>query len=188
MSQNTYPHKKRKRIFIKKDYQFKFVLKFCVLVLVGAIVSTGLLFLFCQDTLTSSFEQSRLVIRSTSLAILPAVIYTNLITLVLITVATIIVTLYISHRLAGPLYRFEEGLKEVGAGDLTKDIRLRKKDQIQDMAAGLNKMIDSLRDKVFTIQSDVKQLLESASKQNAPEGVIEELDSLHRKIGNVFRI
>jgi len=154
----------------------------------GVIISTGLLFLFSQGTLTSSFHQSRLVIKDTALAILPAIIYTNLITLGLITLATIIVTVFISHKIAGPLYRFEKELKKIGEGDLTKKITLRRKDQITDMAVGLNEMIASLHEKVFAIQSDVEHLLESASKRNAPEGLVEELNHLYQKIGSSFKI
>ena len=68
----------RKTHLIKKEFQYKFILKFCLIILAGVIVSTSLLFAFSQDTLTSSFNQSRLVIRSTGYAILPAVVYTNL--------------------------------------------------------------------------------------------------------------
>ena len=187
MSENRHPYRRR-HYFIKKEFQFKFILKFCLIILVGVIFSTGLLFLFSQGTLTSSFQQSRLVIKNTASAILPAVIYTNLITLGLITLATIIVTIFISHKIAGPLFRFEKDLKEIGEGDLTKNIGLRKKDQITDMAVSLNKMIASLHDKVLDIQSDVKHLLESASKQNAPKLLIEELNHIHQKIGSSFKI
>ena len=77
MSQKANAFKKRKIHFIKKDFQFKFILKFCLVVLAGVTISTGALFFFSSDTLTSSFQDSRLVIKSTSLAILPIVLYTN---------------------------------------------------------------------------------------------------------------
>ena len=186
MSQNR--HSYRRHYFIKKDFQFKFIFKFCLTILMGAIVATGLLFLFTQDTLTSSFQHSRLVIRNTALAILPAAIYTNLITLGLITLATIIVTLFISHKLAGPLFRFEKELREIGEGNLTKVIKLRKKDQITNMADGLNKMSASLREKVLAIQTEVAQLLDSASKQNAPQELIEGIKDLNQKIQTNFKI
>ena len=187
MSNNKYPHRRR-HYFIKKEFQFKFILKFCLIILMGVIFSTGLLFLFSQGTLTSSFQQSRLVIKNTASAILPAVIYTNLITLGLITLATIVVTIFISHKIAGPLFRFEKELKEIGEGDLTKNMRLRKKDQTTDMTVSLNRMIASLHDKVLDIQKAVEQLIESASKQKAPEGLIEELTHLHQRIESNFKI
>ena len=187
MSQNRHPYR-RKHYFVKKDFQLRFILKFCLIVLIGAIISTSLLFLFSQGTLTSSFQQSRLAIKNTAFAILPAVIYTNLITLGLVALATIAVTLFVSHKIAGPMFRFEKELKAIGEGDLTKDIRLRKMDQITDMAATLNKMVSSLHEKVLDIQTGVEHLIESASKQKAPEGLVEELNHLYQKIGSSFKI
>lgn len=179
---------KRSSYCIKKEFQFKFILRFCLLVLIGAIISTGLLFLFSQGTLTSSFQQSRLIIKNTALAILPSVVYTNLITLALITLATIIVTLFVSHKVAGPMFRFEKELKAIGEGNLTKKIMLRKKDQIKDMADCLNNMVASLHEKILDIQTAVEHIRNSASGQSAPEGLVEELQQLHHKIQHSFRI
>ena len=187
MSQQELTYR-RKNYFIKRDFQSKFILKFCLIILIGTILSTGLLFLFSQGTLTSSFQQSRLVIKNTSLAILPAVIYTNLITLGMITLATIVVTLFVSHKIAGPLFRFEKELKEIEKGNLTKSIKLRKKDQTTDMADSLNKMSAGLHEKVLDIRTGVEHLIESASKQNAPQELIEDLNHLHKKIGMNFKI
>jgi methyl-accepting chemotaxis protein len=178
----------RKNYFVKKEFQFRFILKFCLILLIGVVISTGLLFLFSQDTLTSSFDQSRLVIKSTGLAILPSVLYTNLITLGLITLATIIVTLLVSHKIAGPMFRFEKELKEIGAGDLTRRVTLRERDQVTDMADRLNNMIASLQDKVIEIQTEVEHIHKSASKQNAPKTLIDALNKLHQKIGSSFKI
>jgi len=187
MTQNKHSHRRR-QYFIKKDFQFRFIIKFCLLILIGVVISTGLLLLLSQDTLTSSFSQSRLVIKNTALAILPAVMYTNLITLGLIILATIVVMLFISHKIAGPLFRFEKELREVGEGDLTKDIILRKKDQITDMADSLNKMSARLREKILAIQTEVECIIESASEQKSPERLTEELKSLHQMIRTTFKI
>lgn len=179
---------KRRDYFVKKEFQFRFILKFCLLLFIGVVISTVLLFLFSQDTLTSSFEQSRLVVKKTGLAILPSVVYTNLITLGLITLASIMVTLFVSHKIAGPMFRFEEELKRIGEGDLTNKVMIRKKDQITDMAVSLNDMIAGLRAKVLDVQTEVEHIRQSASRQNAPKGLIEELDHLHQKIGSNFKI
>jgi methyl-accepting chemotaxis protein len=128
------------------------------------------------------------VIRNTCFAILPDLLVTNLFTLGLITVATIVVTLFVSHKIAGPIFRFEKELKEIGQGDLTKKIMPRKKDQITDLADCLNSMVFSLRQKVLDIQTDVKHIRESAVKQNVPQEFIEQLNVLHEKIGSNFKI
>lgn len=173
---------KRSHYFIKKNFQTKFILKFCLLLLIGVIISTGLLFIFSQDTLTSSFQNSRLVIENTAIAILPAVIYTALITLGLLTIATIVVTLIISHKIAGPMFRFEKELKEIGDGNLTKKVSLRKNDQAEEFAVCLNKMTASLREKVTHIRTRLERILESARKADVSEDLIEELENLHQEI------
>lgn len=182
------PPLRRRHYFVKREFQLGFILKFCLLVLIGVIISTCLLLLFSQDTLTSSFQQSRLIIRNTALVILPLVIYTNLITLGLITLATIVVTLFISHKLAGPLFRFEKELRVIGEGDFTKDIRLRKKDQMMPIAEDLNRMTARLREKVLAIRTGVSELIESAPGQNASQELIEGLKDLHRNIETNFKI
>jgi len=39
---------KRRIYLVKKDFQLKFILKFCLILLAGVIVSTGLLFFLSQ--------------------------------------------------------------------------------------------------------------------------------------------
>ncbi len=179
---------KRSHYFVKKEFQTKFILKFCLLLLAGIVISTGLIFLFSQDSLTSSFQDSKLVIENTALAILPTVIYTSLITLGLLTIATIIVTLFISHKIAGPMFRFEKELQEIGDGDLTKKVSLREKDQAGEMAECINNMTASLRDKIILIKTSLDGILESARKQNASKELIEELENLQRNILDHLKI
>ena len=43
-------------------------------------------------------------------------------------------SIYLTHRLAGPLYRLEQGARELLHGNLTIRVRLRKGDQLQELA------------------------------------------------------
>jgi methyl-accepting chemotaxis protein len=177
---------RRKTYFIKKDFQFKFILTFCAVMLGGVIISTALLFFFSQDTLTSSFTHSRLVIRSTGSAILPAVIYTNLIILGLISLATIFVTLMISHKIAGPLFRFEKELTDIGGGNLTRKIYLRKEDQMGAMADGLNSMVETLHGKMVEIRDGIAEVKEIAIARNAPDVLIGQVTLVEKRIEENF--
>jgi len=179
---------KRRKLFIKKDYQLKFILKFCLILLTGALLSTCLLFLLSHGTLTSTFRHSRLVVENTAFAILPAVLWTNVITLVLITLAAVIIILLISHKIAGPMFRFEKDLSEIGEGNLVKRISLRKKDQFTDLSDSLNRMTESLHSKVAAIADEVAQLIKSAKKQQAPEQLTANLEHLKKLIDRQFTI
>ncbi len=179
---------RRKQYFIKRGYQTRFILKFCLLVLVGAVVSTVLLYMMAEGSLTSTYENSRLMVRTTSVAILPAVIYTNLITLGLVTVACIFVVLYISHRIAGPLYRFEKELSEIAEGDLTKVVQLRKKDEITDMAQSLNRMTTSLRERLIELSGQLDEAARVAEEENASEHLVQKLNEARDTVHDKFRV
>jgi methyl-accepting chemotaxis protein len=187
MSKPKNPDKRRIH-FIKKDFQFKFILKFCLLVLLGAVISTVLLSVFAKGTLTTSFKGSQLVIEKTYTAVLPALIYTNLITVVLITLATIFVTLYVSHKLAGPMFRFEADLKMIGEGDLTKRIQIRQQDQLSDFVESLNGMTESLHHKVLDTRADIQRVIDEASGQHAQSDLIMDLKNILDKIESNFNL
>lgn len=178
---------KRKILYIKKDFQFKFILKFCAVVIIGSIISTLILYYTSQDTITSTFNNSRLALRTTSQVILPAVLYTNLFTLIMVGVASTFVTLYISHKIAGPLYRLEEDLKMVSSGDLTKNFRLRDKDQLSDLAGSLNAFIKSLDGKVGGVQGKIDEMLENAPADCDKEQYVQALESLRGYIDAEFK-
>jgi methyl-accepting chemotaxis protein len=177
---------KRRQYFIKKDYQLKFILKFCLIVLSGSIISTAIIFFLAQGTLTSSFEHGRLIVRNTATAIMPAVIMTNVITLVVISFATIVVVLFISHKIAGPLYRFEQDLKEIGQGDLTKTVRLRSKDQFTNLSESMNSMTTMLHGKVVSTQEELEQLIKLASEENASQKLVDSMTDLAENLNQRF--
>jgi len=179
---------KRRQVYVKKGFQFRFMLRFCLVILVGAGISTALLLAFSQGTLTSSFQDSRLVVRETSMAILPAVLYTNLINLGLISLASILVTLFVSHKIAGPLYRFELELNRIAGGDLTREIHLREHDQITDIAKSLNSMTGTLNGKVGDIRTMVDELAQTATDSQDANALARQLTGLGQKIDATFKL
>jgi methyl-accepting chemotaxis protein len=71
--------------------------------------------------------------------------------------------LHISHRVAGPLYRFRRVLRGVAAGTLTMRVRLRTSDYLQDEAAVLDSMIQTMRERIARAQADAKALATQAA-------------------------
>ncbi len=179
---------KRKNYFIKKEFQFKFILKFCLIMLAGIILSTCFVFIFSQDTLTSSFNNSQLIIEKTGQAILPTILITNLITLALITLAAIIITLFISHRIAGPMFRFEKDIRQIAQGNLKVRINLRQKDQFSEMAKAFNEMSSNLHEKVSHIDQKIDKLIISAQETQETEDYQKQLQELKKMIQKNFSL
>ncbi|MBU0971753.1 MAG: hypothetical protein KKC20_13950 [Proteobacteria bacterium] len=130
---------KRKQRFINPGFQARFIVTFCLILILGGGITIALTLFNTQDTLTSSFTNSKLVIQNTSLAIMPSVIYTTLITTALIGLVVILVTLLVFHKIVGPIFRFEKDIERVTRGDLKSRITIRKGDQFQELAMSWQK-------------------------------------------------
>ena len=150
----------RRQLYINKEFQFRFIFKFVLILVLGGVISIGLTLLNTNDSLTTTYMNSKLVIQSTSLAIMPSVIYTTLITTVVIGLVVIMVTLLVSHKIAGPMYRFDKDIKRIANGDLKFRIRIRKGDQFQEMALSLNTMIESLAGRISAVIKNADDLAE----------------------------
>jgi nitrogen fixation/metabolism regulation signal transduction histidine kinase len=61
--------------------------------------------------------------------------------ILLIVVQIALLTVFFSHRLAGPIYRFEKACASVIAGNYTEQIFLRKGDEMQNLARLLNDVV-----------------------------------------------
>jgi methyl-accepting chemotaxis protein len=59
-----------------------------------------------------------------------------------------IVAVFISHKLAGPIYRFERSAHVVGGGDLTHRVHLRKGDELMDLQDEFNSMVEALQNRI----------------------------------------
>jgi methyl-accepting chemotaxis protein len=94
-------------------------------------------------------------------------------------VLIVIHSVFFSHRIAGPLYRFRNVFKALSRGDLTVSTTIRKGDYLQQEAGNLGEMVGELRSKISRIESDcqmlqgtvseLKQKLEGESSKAAQE-------------------
>ena len=62
--------------------------------------------------------------------------------------------MFFSHRTAGPLYHFKRVFKEVAKGDVSIRIRLRRRDNLKDVAQCFNEMMDTIEKKVKAKEPD----------------------------------
>lgn len=158
---------KRRKFFNKTDLQKKLLLG-CFLFMVGG----GLLF-------------------NVLLKKLPAA---NWLLIIIGGCCVLVASVFLSHRIAGPLYRFELTLDNMLKGRLNNRIHLRDKDEGKLLAQKINELNIQLSQSFQTINKNSKALqilIEQASTLDLPEGEKEQLASLcwsmqehNRKIAN----
>lgn len=162
---------KRRTYFIEKGFQAKFILKFCVLVAIGGLLTIGILYFMAAQSTTVTIVNSRVVVRTTADFLLPVFIQTVLIVTIIVSLATIVVTLLVSHKIAGPLYRFKKAMQGLGEGDFSSDFHIRRPDQLQDLANEFNNMISKIRQQLNTIRENfisLKTKLDNFSENEVP--------------------
>ena len=93
-------------------------------------------------------------------------------------------SIFVSHRIVGPLYRFRTTFQAVAAGDLSVRATLRKHDYLEKESESVNQMIASLQAKVQDIEApsqDVQALvgvLERAIERGAVEDMHQSIKEL----------
>jgi len=148
MSQPVAKGFRRRNYYIDKDFQTKFITKFCALVGGGAALTILVLYLFTRLSTTVSIVKSRVVVMTTADFLLPLLMQTVVIVMVAVGVATIVFTLIVSHKIAGPLYRFKQVFRELEEGNFSAQVRLRKDDQLHEVAGDFNRMINAVRNQI----------------------------------------
>lgn len=92
-------------------------------------------------------------------------------------------SIYLSHKIAGPLYRLEKDVKALAQdGDLTRVFRLRKRDEMQGMAEALNGLVNGFRTKLLESASLRKHEIENINNvaQELAEGSTGKEERLRR--------
>lgn len=137
---------KRKMLNLKVNTQFQIWLLLRVFgsVLLSSVVAAIILYFFSNREMDEAFFQAHIEIRRMSDLLIPVMIAGSFASLITGTM----LALFIPQKIAGPIFRIEEDLKEIRNGNLKKEIRLRNGDPLQDLAASINTTIAFLRGKI----------------------------------------
>jgi methyl-accepting chemotaxis protein len=109
--------------------------------------------IFREAELLSAQEQDTLhnALKSVNRALLPKMI--------ILVVIIFISGIFITHRIAGPMYHFEKSARAVRDGDLSANFNIRKTDEMKEASLSLEGMVEALR-------ADMKEMKVLAEKGN----------------------
>ncbi len=139
--------KKRKIILINKAFQGRFILSVLATIILFGLCSAAIIYGLIDSDLHMQSQSAHVNIANTWERLGFSILLGNIVAAIIAGLMAVIVVLYISHKIAGPLYRFETLCKEVGDGNLDTITYLRANDQLQELAQSFSKMVDNLRKK-----------------------------------------
>jgi methyl-accepting chemotaxis protein len=157
---------RRRNYFIKKKFQLKFVYSFLVLLTLEASLIIGLFSYISRNTITAGYSNSILTIEHTAKFFFTQFLFIVFIVGIGITLAAMVIFILLSHRIAGPLYRFEKTLNEISAGNLAKRINLRKNDQLNELQEALNSLLVSFDERLGRTKNNLSELKELLAKND----------------------
>ena len=73
----------------------------------------------------------------------------TLIAIAVVSCLLLILGVYASHRIAGPMYRITKNLNLIGVENEMDTIQIRKRDQLKEMADAFNHMVHALKDRMY---------------------------------------
>ena len=162
----------RRTVLVKRALQLKYI----------GMVFVSVLLASCIVGLDTYYTMARLVLNDNP-SLAPALTQFNAIILIKLSLYLIImllISLYVSHRFAGPIYRFEKSAQIVSSGDLTHRVSLRTGDELLELQEEFNGMLASLQalvQKDRNLAARVAERLEAVSRK-LPDGASSTRDEL----------
>lgn len=174
---------KRRNFFIKKTFQARLLLGYFFFVISGGLFFIVLMGFCTTDSMTISYSSNNLEMVHTPIALLKQSILITWPYLLVGSVFLVVVAIRVTHRVAGPLYRFEQTLDNMLLGNLSDIISLRSKDEGKELAAKINTFNTDLSTSIHRVESEsnaIKDLLVEAHKKAGllPEDNREDLQSI----------
>ncbi len=172
---------KRRKFFIKKDFQGKLILSCFLFVTGGGLLFNVLLGLLSADSLTISYYNQDIQLGQTPFMLLKQVLTANWLLIIIGGGFVMLASLLLSHRIAGPLFRFESTLDNMKSGNLENTIHLRDKDEGKELAQKINEFNIQLSASFHIINNNSKAiqiLIDQALTFDLPEAEKEQLASL----------
>lgn len=101
--------------------------------------------------------------------------------------------IFLSHRMAGPLFAFMREMKKLKEGDLTAHLELRKRDEFKELKAPFNQWVEYLQhmtlqdiDKISKLSRDLESLIGQIQKET-PTAQIDDLSNVLKTIRSFLK-
>lgn len=173
---------KRRNYFIKKELQGRYVFSFFSMVIIGCLLFIGIFSLMSADKMTISYNSHNLKLGSTPLILLREMLNSQLIFVLIGGALVVILALFLTHRFAGPVYRFEKTLEMMLKGDYSSKIYPRKHDEIKEISNLLNLYNEK-------ISADISEMIETTTairESLARSGIAEEATEVRQEIAKAL--
>ena len=127
----------RRTVLVKRTLQLKYIgMVFVSVLLASLLVGGDIYYTMARLALSDNPGLSPMLAQFNTIILVKIVLYLALM---------LLISLYVSHRFAGPIFRFEKSAQIVSSGDLTHRVSLRTGDELLELQEEFNGMVASLQ-------------------------------------------
>ena len=157
---------------IETKLQIRLFIKVLGVALMGITLMAVIFYFYSDREINNSFKLFHIHAQNFTEYLFPAAVLSA----VAATFFAILIALFLPISIAGPLYRIEKILKEdVAEGKLSGGYRLRKGDELKDLANILDDSIGKVGSRIKEIRESAKKLELTIAGQNNPDKETQEL-------------
>lgn len=169
----------RTHYLVLPSYQIRLIAFLILIMLIGSLLHGLFLYRITARGIEEGFFSAHNRLRSTWEILKPAIVVTNGLSFLLVSLMFLLVTLLLTHRLVGPIFKVAGRLKELAQGrfDLSP-VKLRRGDEGKLLSDAVNELHESLNTRFVTLASLRDKL---AAGEKIPE------DQLARTLDEALR-
>jgi methyl-accepting chemotaxis protein len=162
---------KRRKYFIKKGFQARFIVRFLVVSLVGGILAVALFNFLAYKKIDALLFSMRIPAVNPGNVLFKEAVYANGLAMVLTVSVYVLAAKGIYVKIAGSLLRIRADIHVLTRGDLGTRIQLTEDEEFTDLAEDLNLMAGELHRRFSDLKDRFEQIDESVRElRRAPEG------------------
>jgi len=157
---------RRRILFINRELQGKLIFQVFLASICGVALFTLFFGLLTADNLTVSMGADGVRVGNTPMILAQKLMQAHWLFILVGGAVVSLLTLFVSHRFAGPLYRFEKSFTELADRNLNQHIHLRTKDAGNPLAERVNQFADLYSADIRQLRYLNKELGELSSYEN----------------------
>lgn len=169
---------KRRNYLIKKEFQGKYIFSYFMYVVAGSIIFMLILSIYSANTLSMVYEGSSLHLGQTPVVLFRKIFNAHWVFIVLGGILVVLGATRLTHRIAGPLFRYERSLEDMINGRFGFTITLRPNDESKEVADHLNRLNEVIALKVTELRSITAEIQQNVTDNKNPDAQGAQLEKI----------
>jgi len=162
---------------VKRRLQIWLLIRIGGIIILTSIVSALILYGYARHETINTFYQAHIKIRRVSDLLMPVVLSGSAISLI----SGAFLALFLPQKIAGPLYRIEQELNKVKAGDFRIKIKLRTRDTLVNFTSQINETIATVDCRLSDMQKAVSDI---ENLDALPQNTRDKIDEVKRLLND----